>query len=101
MCLLTGQCGNSTCVSTLDLVTEDQAEQNLEQALVEYERAVDGEGTLITGWVVVAEFLTREGVPHLAAYASRGLPYWRIDGMIEAAHSTIAYAVEDEDIDDD
>ena len=96
------RCGNSTRVPTLGHVTEEQAERNLEQALVEYERAVNGEGTLLTGWVIVAEFLTREGTPHLAAYASRGLPYWRIDGMIEAAHSTILYVeVTDEEIDDE
>lgn len=96
------RCGNSTPVPTLGHVTEEQAERNLEQALVEYERAVNGEGTLLTGWVIVAEFLTREGTPHLAAYASRGLPYWRIDGMIEAAHSTILYVeVTDEEIDDE
>ena len=96
------QCGNSTHVPTLGHVTEEQAERNLEQALVEYERAVDGEGTLLTGWVIVAEFLTREGTPHLAAYASKGLPYWRIDGMIEAAHNTILYVdAVDEEIDDE
>lgn len=81
----------STHVNTLGHVDIEQAARNLEQALVEYERAFEGEGSLLTGWVVIAEFLTREGTPHLSSYAARGLPYWRIDGMIDAARDAIGY----------
>ena len=98
MCLSrTDRCGGGICVSTLDPVTLQEAEQALEAAIAAYERAADGAGAILTGWVLVAEFMDHTGYPHLAAYAARGLPYWRIDGLIEAAPSAIAYSEEFED----
>ena len=54
---------------------------------------------LITGWIVVAEVMSVEGVPSLAAFASEGMPYWKINGMLEAAPFEIEYADEDEELD--
>lgn len=90
-------CGANIPVSTLDIVTFDEAEQALENAIMHYERTVEGEGAILTGWVIVGEFLDHGGQPHLAAYAARGLPFWRIDGLIEAAPTAIAYMEEYEE----
>jgi len=89
--------GGSIRVSTLGGVSIDEAERNLERAIMEYERAAEGEGAIITGWVVVAEFIDHDGHPHLAAYAAHGMPFWRIDGLIEAAPSAMLYMEEFEE----
>jgi hypothetical protein len=91
------QCGGSMSVSTLDPVTLDEAAHNLERAIMDYDRAAEGEGAIITGWVTVAEFIDHEGQPHLAAYAAHGMPFWRIDGLIEAAPSAMLYMEEFEE----
>jgi len=75
----------------------DQAADRLENAIVELERAGNAEGSIVTGWVVVAEFLDHQGSPHLACYASRGMPWWRVNGILEAAPSAIEYVEECED----
>ena len=90
-------CGVSTNVSTLGSVTHEEAEQALENALADYEKAANGIGKILTGWVVAAEFLDEDGQPYLAAYAARGMPFWRIDGLIEAAPQAILYTEELED----
>lgn len=87
-------CGGSIIVSTLDPVTLEEAQQHLEHAILQYEQAAESEGALLTGWVVIAEFIDRDGHPHLSAYAAEGLPYWRIDGLIEAAPAVMLYAEE-------
>lgn len=74
-------------------------ETALERAIIDYERETDGIGAIITGWVLVAEFITTEGEPQLCAYARSGMPYWRIDGLIEAAPTVMEYEW-DEDFDD-
>jgi hypothetical protein len=76
----------------------DQAERNIEQAIVDLEHSADGGGMILTGWVMVAEFIDKEGHPHLSAYAARGMPFWRIDGLIEAAPQAIVYT---EDVDEE
>lgn len=54
---------------------------------------------LLAGWVVVAEFVTTEGESSLTAFASDGLPYWRINGMLDAAPYEMGYVDEDEELD--
>ncbi len=77
----------------------EDAEANLERAILEYAQAAEGGASLLTGWVVIGEFMDADGVPELLAYAARSLPYWRIDGMIDAASDVIVYETEDEDLD--
>ena len=78
-------------------VTLNEAEQALENAIMQYERVSEGDGAILMGWVVIGEFLDHDGHPHLAAYAAQGLPFWRIDGLIEAAPTAIAYMEEFEE----
>ena len=75
----------------------DDAAQRVESAVVELERAGNNEGAIITGWVVVAEFIDREGNPYLGCYAANGLPYWRVNGLLDAAPHVIGYLEEYED----
>ena len=81
----------------MSLTPEEEA---LEKAIVEFERNSEGYGAIITGWVVIAEFIDTNGDPQLSAYARSGMPYWRIDGLIEAAPTAIVYA-DWEEIDED
>lgn len=77
-------------------MTFDEAEANLERAILDYAQAAEERASLLTGWVMIGEFMDNDGTPELLAYAARSLPYWRINGMIEAAPDTIAYDYEDE-----
>jgi hypothetical protein len=72
------------------------AEKKIEDALLAYEKESGGDGALLTGWVVVAEWINTDGEPELTAYAREGMPYWRIDALLEAAPNEIIY---DEDYD--
>lgn len=80
-------------------MANESAEQMLEQSILNYAQLSDDVHGMLTGWVVIAEFVDSEGVPKLGAYASSGLPYWRIDGMINAAPDEISYLTEDEEYD--
>jgi hypothetical protein len=80
-------------------MTFDEAEANLEKAILAFEKAATGEGSLLTGWVLIGEFMDSDGMPRLSAWAADGLPYWRIDGMIDAASDIVVYETEDEDLD--
>jgi len=71
-------------------------EKQIEEAIVAYERESEGEGVLLTGWVVVAEWINADGEPELSAFAREGMPYWRIDALLEAAPYEMIY---DEDYD--
>lgn len=79
-------------------MTLDEAERALENAIAEYEKATNAMGKILTAWVVAAEFIDEDGQPYLAAYAARGMPFWRIDGLIDAAPHAIPYM---EEIDDE
>lgn len=79
-------------------MTFDEVEANLERAILEYTQVVEERPMLLTGWVVIGEFMDADGVPELLPYAARALPYWRINGMIEAAPDAIAYEREGEDL---
>lgn len=80
-------------------MANETAEQMLEQAILNYARVSGVEHGMLTGWVIVAESVDEEGVPALNAYASQGLPHWRINGMIDAAPEQIYYLSEDEEYD--
>jgi hypothetical protein len=73
-----------------------EAEAALETALVALERADEGDGMLLTGWIVVAEFVDSDGAPLLAGFARTGMPYWRIDGLVTNAVDTLCYVEEDD-----
>lgn len=70
-------------------------EKQIEQAIISYERDSGGEGVLLTGWVIVAEWVNADGHPELSAFAREGMPYWRIDALLEAAPNVIVYDDED------
>lgn len=66
-------------------------EKRLEEAIIAYEKDSGGEGVLLTGWVIVAEWINADGEPELSAFAREGMPYWRIDALLEAAPHEIVY----------
>lgn len=78
-------------------MTLEEAERALENAIADYEKAANGVGEILVGWVLAAEFIDGEGQPYLAAFAARGMPFWRIDGLIDAAPHAILYMEEVED----
>jgi hypothetical protein len=78
-------------------VNLDEAERNLENAIADYEKAANDFGKVLVCWVLAAEFIDDEGQPYLAAYAARGMPFWRIDGLIDAAPHAIIYMEEVDD----
>lgn len=73
------------------------AEMRLEEAIRAYEKETEGENALLTGWVVVAEWIDADGDPNLTAFAREGMPYWRIDALLEAGPNEIVYGEEDYD----
>jgi hypothetical protein len=77
----------------------DMAQAALENAIHAYESAMDGDGKIITSWIVVAEWINADGEEVLAAFTSPCLTYWKANGMLEAAPYQIVY--EDDDEDDD
>jgi hypothetical protein len=78
-----------------------RAEDAIEAATLAYLREVYDDPAIITGWVVIAEFVDSKGTPDLHAFAATGMPYWKINGMLDAAPSEIAYTYDDDDEDDD
>ena len=70
-------------------------EKRVEDAILAYEKDSGGEGVLLVGWVVVAEWVNSDGHPELSAFAREGMPYWRIDALLEAAPNVIVYDEED------
>jgi hypothetical protein len=78
-----------------------EGESLLEAAMLKYLREIYEDPAIITGWVVVAEFVDSKGSPDLHAFAATGMPYWKINGMLEAAPHEIAYSDEEDDDEDD
>lgn len=72
----------------------------VESAVTSYLREDYDDAAILTGWVVVAEYMSSDGVPCLAAFAAEGMPYWKINGLIDAGPFEIAYEDEDEEADD-
>lgn len=73
------------------------AETTIEHAIRAYDKETDGRGALLTGWVIVAEWIDEDGNPDLTAFAREGMPYWRINSLIEAAPMEIIYDDDDYD----
>jgi hypothetical protein len=78
-----------------DSIDVFDAESALEQAIRAYDKQTDGTGALLTGWVVVAEWIDEHGDPNLTAFAREGMPYWRINALIDAAPMEIVYDDDD------
>jgi len=62
----------------------------------EYENAA-----ILTGWVVIAEFMTAEGNPAIYAFAADHMPYWKVNGMLDAAPHEMGYMYAGEEEDED
>jgi hypothetical protein len=77
-------------------VTYD-VEKMVEDAICAYDKESEGEGALLLGWVVVAEWIDGNGDPAISAFAREGMPYWRIDGLIAAAPETLMYVDYDDE----
>lgn len=73
------------------------AETQIEQAIMAYEKEAGGDGALLTGWVVVAEWVDGNGDPNLTAFARERMPHWRINALLEEAPYQIAYDIDDDD----
>jgi len=73
------------------------AEMRLEEAIRAYETETESGNVLLTGWVVVAEWIDENGHPSLSAFAREGMPYWRIDALLEAGPAEMIYDEEDFD----
>jgi len=72
------------------------AETAIENAIRAYDKETLGTGALLTGWVVIAEWIDEDGDPDLTAFAREGMPYWRINSLIEAAPMEIVYDDDDD-----
>lgn len=83
-------------------VADDVSAQDaLEAAVLRHLQEVYENAAIVTGWVVVAEFMTTEGTPDIHAFAAEHMPYWKINGMLDAGPNEIAYAYDDEDEDEE
>lgn len=82
-------------------VSKLEGESLIEEAILRYLREVYEDPAIITGWVIVAEFVDTQGTPDLHAFACSGMPYWKINGMLEAAPYEITYADEEDEDDDE
>lgn len=69
----------------------------LEQAMLVYVREGQEGVALITGWAIVAEIMSTDGVPDVVAFAADGMPYWRINGLLDAAPEAMHYDFDYED----
>lgn len=67
------------------------AETRIEMAIKAYDKETGGDGALLTGWVIVAEWIDENGDPSLTAFARERMPYWRIDALLDAASDEILY----------
>jgi hypothetical protein len=76
------------------------AEQGVEAAIKAYLEQVYEDPVIVTGWVVVAEVMHSDGEPELYPFATDGMPYWKINGLLWAAPDEMVYCdAEDEDAD--
>lgn len=76
------------------IVSPSDEEAALELAILAMEKSQQGDGVLLTGWVLIAEFIDEDGDPVLAGYARSNMPYWRINGMLDAGPIAMEYAEE-------
>lgn len=76
--------------------------ERLESAMLAYLRDNYDGVALVTGWVLVAEIMDADAVPDLVGFAADNMPYWKINGLIDAGRDVIEYEeFADFDIEDD
>lgn len=63
----------------------------VEAATLRYLQEIEADPAIVTGWVVVAEYMNADGVPTLLPFAATGMPYWKINGMLDAAREEMIY----------
>ena len=73
------------------------AEKTVENAIRAYDQSFGSGNALLIGWVIVAEWIDPNGEPNLSAFAREGMPYWRINALLDSAPYEIVYADDDED----
>lgn len=62
----------------------------LSDAIAQTACAVDGEGAMCTGWVLVAEWMTADG-EHCLTRLDNDLPRWRTVGLLQTALAHYEY----------
>ena len=83
-----------------DMADSTNGEDVVNAAILEYLKETYENPAIVTGWVVVAEFVDTEGTQDLAAFAANNMPYWKINGMLEAAPYEMNY-MDEEDLEDE
>lgn len=73
----------------------------IEKGILRYLQEEYENAAIVTGWVVVVEFMTADGIPDIHAFAADHMPYWKINGMLDAAPHEMCYAYEDADEDEE
>lgn len=73
------------------------AETLIENAIKSYDKETGGDGALLTGWVVIAEWIDSNGDANLTAFARERMPHWRINALLEEAPFHIVYDTDDDD----
>ena len=71
-------------------------EKELEAAIVNHDAECDGGNALLVGWVLVSEWIDKDGNPNLVSYAKEGSPYWRVEGLLQMGNLGFTYIPEDE-----
>lgn len=80
----------------------ESATERLESAMLAYLRENYEGVALLTGWVLVAEIMDADAVPDLVGFAAENMPYWKINGLIDAGRDVIEYdEYADVDVDDE
>ena len=69
----------------------------IEKAIKAYDKDTGGDGALLTGWIVLAEWVDANGDPNLTAFARERMPYWRIKAILEEGPYLIVYDTDDDD----
>lgn len=75
-----------------------EGEALVEAVILRYLREIYENPAIVTGWVIVAEFVDQSGTLALHSSAAYGMPYWKINGMIDAAPREMDYADDDDDL---
>jgi hypothetical protein len=72
------------------------AENVLEKAIIAFDKKAYAGNAILTGWVMIAEWIDENGDPALSAFAREGMPYWRIDGLLASAPEQLMYVDPDD-----
>lgn len=71
-------------------------EKELEAAIVNHDAEYNGGNALLVGWVLVSEWIDKDGNPNLVSYAKEGSPFWRIEGLLQTGNLGFNYATEED-----